>query len=89
MGTLMMGWYGSGMGTAGWFVMGAFWIALVVLVVWLVIRLLPTSKDDTPKGTEPRSALETLDRRLASGEIDVESYREARTALEAGKTSAS
>jgi putative membrane protein len=85
----MMGWYGSGMGTAGWFVMGMFWIALVVLVVWLVIRLLPTSKSDEQVIAQPKSALDILDRRLASGEIDVDTYREARAAIEADKTSTS
>jgi putative membrane protein len=75
------------MGTAGWFVMGAFWIALVVLVVWLVIRLLPSDKGDREVATQSKSALEMLDRRLASGEIDVDTYREVRATLVPGKTS--
>lgn len=42
----MMGWYGSGMGGAGpfmWMFMGLFWIALIGLIIWLVVKLLPGS----------------------------------------------
>ena len=43
----MMGWYGSGMGGAGpfmWLFMGLFWIALIGLIIWLVVKLLPGSQ---------------------------------------------
>ena len=75
-----MGWYGNGMGTLGWLGMGLFWLLLLGLIVWLVVRLLPGSGDGTtsPSG-EP--ALEILDRRLASGEIDVETWQAHRAAL--------
>jgi len=50
--------------------MGLFWLILLGLIVWLVIRLLPGSNGGTTRDTG-RSALEILDRRLASGEIDL------------------
>ena len=37
----MMGWYGGGMGSLGWLGMGVFWLFLLGLIVWLVVRLLP------------------------------------------------
>ena len=51
-----------------------FWIALLVLVVWIVASLL-TGKGQT---SEPE---EILDRRLASGEIDVKTYDKLRAKL--------
>src|SRR5680860_1540578 len=66
----MMHWYGSGMGPVGWLAMGLFWLVLLGLIVWLVSRLLPGSAGGTTHGSG-ESALDTLDRRLASGEIDL------------------
>jgi len=76
----MMGWYGDGMGPLGWLAMGVFWVLLLGLIVWLVMRLLPGSAGVTtrPAG-EP--ALEILDRRLATGEIDLRTWQDQRTAL--------
>jgi len=66
---------GYGMGAAGWLLMALFWIALVALVVFAVVRLLPARAESGPapseRAEEPR---EILKRRLASGEIDVETY---------------
>lgn len=65
----------------GWaFVMGGFMLLVLVAIVLLVIWLLRTwpsrtgSSTGTPTGRE--SALDILDRRLASGEITPEEYRE-------------
>ena len=76
----MMGWYGDGMGTVGWLGMGAFWLILLGLIVWLVARLLPgsTSRTASPTGA---SATEILDRRLASGELDTKAWQLQRSAL--------
>ena len=75
----MMSWYGRGMGSLGWLGMGLFWLVLLGLMVWLVVRLLPGSADATTLPTgEP--AQEVLDRRLALGEIDVEAWRAHRIA---------
>lgn len=76
----MMGWYGGGMGALGSLGMGLLWLALLGLIVWLVIRLLPGSSDrPTPQTRE--SALEILDRRLATGEIDLQAWQAQRAAL--------
>lgn len=85
----MMGWYGSGMGGAGpflWIVMAVFWIALIGLIVFLVIRLLPGSHADrgptsASPGTVNESPEQVLDRLFALGEIDEATYRSRRTAL--------
>jgi len=81
-----MGWYGGGMGPLGWLAMGLFWIMLLGLIVWLVVRLLPGSGGPTPRSDE--SALETFDRRLANGEIDPETWHSQRAALLAAQRDA-
>ncbi|MFD9093237.1 SHOCT domain-containing protein [Streptomyces collinus] len=65
------------------------WIALIVLVVWAVVRL----TRGTPDGTSGRGGWaeserretpeDILDRRYASGEIDTDTYAEARERLSA------
>ena len=75
----MMGWYGGGgMGSLGWLGIGVFWLALILLVIWLVVRLLPSSAKTRNTG---ESALEILDRRLADGQIDVEPWQAQRAAI--------
>ena len=76
----MMGWYGNGTGSLGWLGMGVFWLILLGLIVWLVMRLLPGSGGGTTRNTG-ESALEILDRRLASGQIDLEPWQTQRAAL--------
>lgn len=77
-----MGWYGGGMGWAGWVFMGLFWIALLALIIWLVIKLLPgTSRSAPPGPPQAESPLDILDRRFARGEIDLETYQAQRAAL--------
>jgi putative membrane protein len=66
--------YCGGMGVAGWLVMIAFWGGFIALVLWAVTRLFPTSD----RGGE---AVELLDRRLATGQIDAETYRQVRDEL--------
>lgn len=77
----MMGWYGSGMGFAGWFFMGLFWLVLLGVIIWAVVRLLPT-RQQTPGGPSmAETPEEILDRRFARGEIDLENYQAQRQAL--------
>ena len=77
----MMGWNsGSGMGSLGWLGMGVFWLILLGLIVWLVVRLLPGSASG-PTRTAGESALDIFDRRLANGEIDLETWQVQRAAL--------
>jgi putative membrane protein len=80
----MMGWYGGGMGLGAWLFMGAFWVLLLVLIVWLVVRLLPGGdrSGTTPPAQSPE---EILDTRFARGEIDEQAYAAARSALAAAR----
>jgi len=94
----MMGWYGGGMNGIAWMGMGLFWLLLLGLIVWLVSRLLTGRSDDPkPAATPPiasrpmpvastaEPALAILDTRLASGEVDLETYRTIRATLLKGR----
>ena len=75
----MMGWYG-GMGGGAWVFMGIFWVAVLALILFLVVRLLPSSS--TRDGSPPKeSPAEILERRFARGEIDAETFQAQRSAL--------
>jgi len=81
-----MGWYGGGMGGGAWLFMGLFGMALIALIVWLVVRLLPDrAGNTTPPAAQqlhhPETPLEILDKRLARGEIDLDTYTAQRAAL--------
>jgi putative membrane protein len=72
---------GYGMGAAGWLLMAVFWIALIALVVFAVVRLFPRT-EPTPEPREPRGEpREILKCRLASGEIDVDTYEQLSSKL--------
>ena len=61
-----------------------FWIAVVALIVYLVVRLLRGSGGSWSRPSyHPGEAEEILHRRLANGEIDVEEYERRMTALRA------
>lgn len=79
----MMGWYGGGMGFGAWMFMGVFWLVLLGVIIWAVVRLLPTHGDD--RGRNVESPEEILDRRFARGEIDVETYQAQRAALSSAR----
>ena len=77
---------GFGMGAGGWVLMTVFWIVLVAVIVWAIVRLVPSRTDDVREprrsaAEPPEKPREILDRRLASGEIDVETYEELRSKL--------
>ena len=69
-----MGPWCTQMSVGSWFVMIALWVSVVAFIVWGVGRLFPVP------GAHGARAL--LDSRLASGEIDADSYRSLRAALE-------
>jgi putative membrane protein len=76
----MMGWNnGGGMGSLGWLGMGVFWLVLLGLIVWLVVRLLPDG--GSPARSTEDSAVDILDRRLANGQMDLPSWQAQRAAL--------
>jgi putative membrane protein len=82
----MMGWYGNGAAPFMWIGMGLFWIILIGLVVFLVVRLLPGggASHHVTDASGPRtmeSAEQILDRMFATGEIDEQTYRARRGAL--------
>ena len=80
-----MGWNsGGGMGSLGWLGMGVFWLILLGLIVWLVVRLLPDSGSGNGSSAARGagdSALDILDRRLANGQLDMASWQAQRAAL--------
>jgi len=88
---VMMG-YGWGMGAGGWIAMTIFWVALIVLVVWLVRRTFPGSSDRGPgfRGDDSgwrETPEQTLDRRFAAGEIDEATYHKMRGTLRSSRSS--
>jgi putative membrane protein len=89
----MMGWYGGGMGGGAWIFMGLFWIILIAAIIWLLVRLLPSNSHSGETKTAPHqmpgqeSPLDILDRRFASGELDVAAYQAQRAALIAARGS--
>ena len=88
----MNGIYNGGMGAGGWVLMSIVWLALVVLIVWAATRLFPRREGPQSTGHAPFSssrddeARSILDRRLASGEIDGETYDELRERLSGGSS---
>lgn len=83
----MMG-YGWGMGAGGWIAMAIFWVALIALVVWLVVRALPSGRDaDLDRTGGAETAEQILDRRYAAGEVDSDTYQVMRVNLSSSRTS--
>ena len=73
---------GDGWGPAMWIGMLLFWVAVILLVVWLVRGGLAQT------GAHRReSALDVLDRSLADGTISPDDYRERRALLTREPTS--
>jgi len=84
---MMNGWNG-GMGGAGWLFMSLFWVLLIVVIVWAAAQLFPDRRERSGVGAGPavggsgtEQPLQILERRLASGEIDLETYEKLRDTL--------
>jgi putative membrane protein len=72
----------EGMGAGGWVLMIVFGTALLALIAWAIARLTPSRNDDVREPRLPTDEpVEILDRRLARGEIDVETYEQLRSKL--------
>lgn len=71
---MFVGGFCNGMGLGGWLLMIGLWVGFIVLVLWAVSRLFPTPN-------RRGEAEDLLDRRLASGEIDPDTYRQVRDEL--------
>ena len=77
----MMGGWGWGMGLLDGLGMLLFWGLIIGLVVWLVVTLTRSGQSSAARGAQPDSALETLRRRLAAGEITPQEYDALRQKL--------
>jgi putative membrane protein len=76
--------YGDHMDGTDWVTMGLWMVLLLVIVlvvVWAITRSPRPTDTGQATGLRP-SALDLLDERLASGEIDVEEYQRRRAALD-------
>lgn len=85
---MMDGWH-DGWGSGWWILMPLFWIALIGAIIWAGTRLFPSRYDrDGDRGGEGlrETPQQVLDRRLASGEIDVATYDELREKLRAARS---
>ena len=71
----MMGW-GYGMGWFWTILMAAFWIAVIVGIVFLIRWLVLSTGTVGRRARSEDSALEILKRRYARGEINKEGVRE-------------
>jgi putative membrane protein len=91
-GTSMMWGYGFSWGGMVVMMVGAtLWIALIVVLIWALIRWLdrritsPMSTHTSTPSTGP-SALEILNQRYARGEIDTSTFEQMRERLVASNT---
>ena len=83
----MMNGLNGGMGAGGWIFMSLFWVLLLVVIVWAAAQLFPGRRTSAAPATgpspepQPGQPQQILDRRLASGEIDVATYERLRETL--------
>jgi uncharacterized membrane protein len=75
-------WCGQ-LGVGGWVLMGLFWVTFLGLVLWAVSRLF--GRDREVRGVDgdkrPVDDADSLDLRLARGELDGTEYRALREEL--------
>ena len=74
----------GGMGIGGWLLMALLWGSFLAVIVWVVTRIFPGSHSRPDEPRPPgagESAGSTLDRRLAAGEIDEDTYMRLRGEL--------
>jgi putative membrane protein len=87
----MWGWGWHGMMRGPWILGGLlmflFWIAVIALVIWLIVRLVrstsrgPAQSSPQPQLAQPDPVLDTLRRRLAEGAITSQEFDELRQKL--------
>ncbi len=75
-----MGW-GYGMGGVGSILMLAFWVAVIVGIIFLVRWLVISTRGSRRSARSEDSALEILKRRYARGEIEKEEFEEKKRLL--------
>jgi putative membrane protein len=81
----MMNGFNDGMGAGGWVLMSVFWVALIAAIVWAVAALSSRGDRRTDRDGLLERPEEILDRRLASGEIDADTYDLLRGKLRDGR----
>jgi uncharacterized membrane protein len=77
------GWCG-GMSVGGWLLMALLWGSFLAVIVWAIARLFPRGRSRTDELDPPgdwESAGSALDRHLAAGDIDEDTYLRLRTDL--------
>lgn len=75
-------------GYGGWWpmmLMPIVWIVLVGVIVWAIATLSRRPGGDEPRAHRRETPTEILDRRLAAGDIDVETYTKFREVIEKPK----
>lgn len=86
----MNGGWGA-MSPFGWLLMVALWVSVIAVVAWAVTRIFPGASqvsgaaDPTRLRAAEDDPQALLDRRLANGEVDPETYDQIRQRLEAGR----
>ena len=84
-----MMWWHNGMGWGGWVVMTLTMVAFWSLVVFGIIAIFRSDRDDRAnQGTAQRDPRQILDERFARGEIDADEYHARRDALSAAHQTA-
>ncbi len=77
---------GYDMGSGGWIVVILFWAVLIGVIVWAVVRISP-NRSGSSQPTPAEQPRDILDRRLARGEIDTDTYDRLRAKLSEDKAS--
>jgi len=77
----MMNGFHNGMDAGWWVLMSVVWIVLIALIVWAAVHLLPGRSAEAPRQSDAERPQEILDRRLARGEIDPDTYDTLRAKL--------
>ena len=82
-----MMWWHNGMGWGGWIVMTLTMVAFWSLVVFGVIAIFRSDRDNRSNQASPGlDPMQILDERFARGDIDVDEYQARRDALRASNT---
>lgn len=77
---MMDGWY-DGMNGGWWIPMMVFWVVLIAAIVWAGVRLFARPGQAGHSAAADEQTRQILERRLANGEIDAETYDALREKL--------
>lgn len=70
----MMNGFNDGMSAGGWVLMSVLWVVLIAAIVWAAAAVSSRNGGRSDADGLLERPDEALDRRLASGEIDVDTY---------------